>query len=404
MKVVTAVIACVVLILPACSDSSTRGVTGVPMAAFAVVKPGDDIQAAVDSSPPGTTFRLAAGTYRQQRIVPKSGDQFIGDPGTIFDGEHVAVYAFTVGYDSTSSPSDVQIRGLVIQNYTPPAQQGAVHIGGVTREANGHGWVVEDCEIRYNAALGVDIGDATRLVGNHIHHNGELGVGGLGDSARIDSNEVAWNNYQSKYNFGFAAGGVKLAISRGSRLTRNYVHDNVGPGLWCDNDCYDTLIEGNRAEHNADTGIFYEISYRGIIRDNTAKGNGFANAKWLYGAGIVISSSRNVEVYGNTVTNNARGITGVMQDRGSGRYGPHVLENLYVHDNTVTMRAGAIDEFTGIGQDIGDKSYFMRHGNRFANNTYYLGTAALYFAWMDVDLTEAGWVRNGQDARGKFYR
>ena len=40
--------------------------------------PGDDIQSKLDVWPENTTFQLAPGLYRLQRVVPKSGDSFIG--------------------------------------------------------------------------------------------------------------------------------------------------------------------------------------------------------------------------------------------------------------------------------------------------------------------------------------
>jgi hypothetical protein len=49
------------------------------------IKPGDDIQALVQKSPPGTTFRLKAGIYRLQSVTPKDGDSFIGEPGSILN-------------------------------------------------------------------------------------------------------------------------------------------------------------------------------------------------------------------------------------------------------------------------------------------------------------------------------
>lgn len=372
-----------------------------------VLKPGDDIQAAVNNNPAGTAFRLSAGTYNGQAITPKDGDQFFGDAGAILDGQGSQTYAFRTG--GTPYPNNVRIHGLVIQNYVPAAQWGAVQAGGMSVSEGAHGWMIDSNEVRYNAAAGINIGNATRIIGNNLHHNGQEGIGGAGDSAWVQGNEIAFNNYQKQYSFGWEAGGAKIAVARGTRFYQNYVHDNWGPGLWCDIDCYDTIFDGNRIENNADAGIFYEISYNAIIRNNSVTGNGYGNAKWLYGAGIFVSTSANVEVYGNTVTNNARGIAGVMQDRGtSKRYGARTLDNLYVHDNVVTMVQGAVDAsglgpVTGVGQDIGDDSYFTSHGNRFVNNTYYLGTRSEYFEWMDKEMNAAMWQGYGQDVTGTFH-
>ena len=53
------------------------------------LSPGDDIQAAVDANPPGTSFHLAAGLYRLQSIRPKDGDSFTGAKGAVLNGARV---------------------------------------------------------------------------------------------------------------------------------------------------------------------------------------------------------------------------------------------------------------------------------------------------------------------------
>jgi hypothetical protein len=120
----------------------------------------------------------------------------------------------------------------------------------------------------------------------------------------------------------------------------------------------------------------------------------------LYGAGILIAASPNVEVYGNEVTNNANGIGAIQQDRGSGAYGPHEISNLYVHDNVVTMTVGR----TGLVQTVGDPSYFTSRNNRWLRNTYKLGPNSTYFAWIGRSMTEAQWRQYGEDVDGVFLR
>ncbi len=67
----------------------------VPEPARAVpVYPGDNIQSKVDSAPAGTSFLIKAGLHRGQRIRPKSGNTFVGEPGAILDGGNAVRYAF----------------------------------------------------------------------------------------------------------------------------------------------------------------------------------------------------------------------------------------------------------------------------------------------------------------------
>jgi hypothetical protein len=64
------------------------------------LKPGQSIQAAVNGHPVGTTFLISAGVYRQQSIVPKDGDIFIGSPGADLNGSAI-VSGFK--FDSTTN-------------------------------------------------------------------------------------------------------------------------------------------------------------------------------------------------------------------------------------------------------------------------------------------------------------
>jgi len=54
-----------------------------------VVRPGDNIQALVESHPPGTNFDITPGIYRLQSIRPKDGDTFSGEPGADLTGAQV---------------------------------------------------------------------------------------------------------------------------------------------------------------------------------------------------------------------------------------------------------------------------------------------------------------------------
>src|SRR6266478_4169229 len=53
------------------------------------LNPGDNIQAAVDANPAGTTFTLNPGMYRMQTVTPKDNDAFIGLNGAVMNGSKV---------------------------------------------------------------------------------------------------------------------------------------------------------------------------------------------------------------------------------------------------------------------------------------------------------------------------
>ena len=135
-------------------------------------------------------------------------------------------------------------------------------------------------------------------------------------------------------------------------LDSNVVHDNVGPGLWCDQACNNITFSSNRVYFNnghRDTGpdgspqIFFEISEGALIQGNAVWG---ATGYW---PGIYISSSGNAEVRWNVVAWSSRGLMAYLQTRccipAQGE------TNVYFHDNDVIMGPGAGDYAVLWGDD-----------------------------------------------------
>ena len=58
------------------------------------VQPGQNIQQTVDDAPEGTRFVFAPGIYRQQTIIPKNRQEFIGQDGVVLSGA-MALTAWT---------------------------------------------------------------------------------------------------------------------------------------------------------------------------------------------------------------------------------------------------------------------------------------------------------------------
>lgn len=295
---------------------------------------------------------------------------------------------------------DVTIRGLVIEKYANRAQFGAVHVLAAVWE-NGiptaAGWLVEYNEFRLNHGGGLTISDDMRVLNNSFHHNGQIGLGGAGDDAVVQNNEIAYNN-TAGFSYLWEAGGAKFVKTRNLTVRNNVFHHNYGKGLWTDIDNIDTTIEDNHVYENAHQGIYHEISYDAVIRNNLVEKNGFDHPDHVSGAGIFVTASPNVEVYGNTVVNNADGITGMQTARGAGAHGAYELRNLYVHDNLIEMATGT----TGIAEFVGDPSVFFSFNNRFENNTYLLPDDGRYYAWGGRELTAAEWIATGNDETGEW--
>jgi parallel beta-helix repeat protein len=289
------------------------------------------------------------------------------------------------------------IRSLIVQHFAGTGIQGR------------SSWKAENNEVRWNHRVGIQ--DVGTVRNNKIHHNGQIGYvyGGpspSGLSFLLEGNEIVGNNYAG-YDGGWEAGGAKFMRMSNLTVRNNSVRDNDGPGLWTDWNNRYILYDGNVVENNSGPGIFHEASYDAVIRNNTVRGNGFANSGWLDGAGILLNASPNVEIYANTVADNNDGIGITQTDRGPAEAGfpPHQTSNLYVHDNTITMRVG----HTGLVTNENDTSYYTSRNNRFQNNRYTLGCNSSYFAWQYpaggssyAYITPAQWRAAGQDAGASF--
>jgi parallel beta-helix repeat protein len=356
---------------------------------------GEDLVAIVNAAAINTRFLLRAGTHRVSAPVsPKNGQSFTGEMGAIVSGGNSTPHAFT------GSGSGVVLDRLIIEHFANPAQQGAIH------GDHSQVWTVRNCEVRYTAGTGIRTGPRMQILTSKIHHNAQLGIGGLGDDMLIEGNEIAYNNYESKFDPGWEAGGTKFVLSNRLVVRKNHVHHNTGPGLWTDIDNVNSLIEENVCEDNTQMGIFHEISFAAIIRNNTVRRNAVNAVNWwLYGGGILVAHSKGVEVYGNVCEDNYNGIVAIDQGRGLSPHGNgmYELRDLHVHDNTIVQR---IRYAGGVATDTGD-AIFTSRNLRYANNRYTLGTATAQprpFAWANGDRTIQEWQAAGHDVTGVFTR
>jgi parallel beta-helix repeat protein len=357
--------------------ASTVAINEIPAGAI-IVEPGANIQAIAESQPAGSTFYLLAGVYRSQSIEPRKGDVYIGQPGAILSGEDQIEHAFK------GHAPNVTICGFVIEKYANPAQLGAINGGGSD-------WAIIGNEVRHNWGAGITINDGFQVIANSIHHNFQIGIKGGGEGILIEGNEIAFNNHRDEYSMSWESGGSKFLRTTDLVVRGNYVHDNHGHGLWTDYDNIDTLYENNVVVNNYGSGIFHEISYDAVIRNNRLEGNALVHAS----GGIRITSSPNVEVYGNSLIGNNGGIHASQTDRGGGSYGVFEIRNLWVHDNSIEFTHG----WSGLSVDGSDAYYFDKN-NRFDRNRYSLQGVSSPFLWMNTELSREEWTSYGLDTTG----
>ncbi|MQA28774.1 MAG: hypothetical protein GEU82_02895 [Luteitalea sp.] len=294
----------------------------------------------------------------------------------------------------------VTIQNLVIEKYASWAQHGVIH-GDDSR-----GWTVQDNEIRLGHAVGVRIHTDIKLLRNNIHHHGQIGVGGGGTNGLVEGNTIAFSNHVG-YSIGWEAGGTKFVETNGLIVRGNNVHHNDGVGLWTDINNINCTYENNIVDDNTWMGIFHEIGYACVIRNNIVRRNGFEASggagPWLWGGGILVAASRDVEIYGNFVEDNADGIGAIQQERSDSGTQPHGLYrvvNLNVHDNYVAGNTGSV----GINKDAFTDSIWKSDNNRFENNHYFFGEGSgNWWYWLGNGTnTFAQWQATGNDDTGTF--
>jgi parallel beta-helix repeat protein len=293
----------------------------------------------------------------------------------------------------TGKVDGVLLEGFVVQKFANTAQEGAV-------QTLGRDWRIRRNDIRWNHGRGLYVLGG-QVLGNHLHHNGQLGLCGIGDDQLVAGNEIDHNN-TAGFSALWEAGGTKWAETRHLVVRGNSAHHNLGPGLWTDINNVDTLYEGNTVYANASHGIFHEISYDAVIRNNRVTDNGRPDRMSGWGgAGIRIAASPNVEVYGNVLVGNSNAIILLQQRRDDwpSPYGPHELHDVDVHDNDVRMPGNV----TGMVNDTGDDSFYDRD-IRFRHNTYRLPSPdGRFFTWRGDRWDSDAWTRRfGHDTNGSF--
>jgi parallel beta helix pectate lyase-like protein len=319
-------------------------------------------------------------------------------------GHKVEAGLYSIAFGDQNKATGVIVQNLTIEKYDAPWQRFAIEAGS--------GWLVQDNEVRWNYGGGIQTNGSGALVkGNYIHDMGQNGVGShFTINSTFDSNEIAHNGYWSGASFDWECGGGKMWSTTGLNYKNNYSHDNYGPGIWFDTNNYQGIIDGNRIINNKGNGIFWEVSYDGTISHNVVMYNGALEwsrqgGTWLWGANILISTSPNVEIYGNKIDGTGTGanLISLVQNNRSGDHGGHgtyQTTNTYVHDNIITDKDKNLSYSVGDGSHIAgnlggvadyNRAGFFGDNNRWVNNRYFMPEINNRFWWNDVGNTFAQW-------------
>jgi parallel beta-helix repeat protein len=349
------------------------------------------LQALIDANIPNTTFCIKDGSHPWAgSVTPKTGDTFIGEFGAILDGTGWAFTDLNQGAFRCHNQDidNVTIKNLEIRNM--PAKAIGAFFNSCDR------WIVENNTIHDNR-IGVHVGNYFGVRYNKIYnHHGDdastnpnlRGGGYVGYKpigTVLEYNEIYDNGPEQKIFFG-----------QDTIMRHNYVHGGA-EGLWCDGCGNGNVIEGNIVEDVTGDGIFYEASGQGIIRNNT-----------LTRAGILVSVSYNVEVYGNTINDALRGTQFFLDCRRlaeSNIIGPLSFHDLYAHDNTFTVPTTGPPLATTIfflsTCTAEQQESFAAQNIRFDSNRYLVPSLTTkYWMFGYATKTFADWQALGQDTAG----
>jgi hypothetical protein len=296
----------------------------------------------------------------------------------------------------------VEVHNLTIEKYASVPQEGAI------QAQQAADWTIENCEVRLNSAGGIAAGRGTRVRSCNVHHNGQIGITGAGEDIVIENNLVRVNNTRG-YDDGWEAGGVKIALGARVVFRGNHVNENSGPGLWCDGDCRDTLYEGNVVQRNQGAGIYHEISFDAVIRNNLLADNGL-NEGWFWGSQILVAGSEGVDVHDNrlAVPPEKCGIMLIDQgrdDRSEIRASAlYKTRNNSVHDNDILFEGnGCSGGASDVGPGHENYAIIENGNNRFDRNVYRIprATGRHVFVWGHLESNWETVRRSGFETNGK---
>jgi parallel beta-helix repeat protein len=363
------------------------------------LSPGTNLQDAVDARPGGTTFCLRAGVHPiTSAITPKTGDVFVGEYGAILDGTRwrtadVTQAAFRA---HNQDIDDVTIRNVAIQ-YMP---QRGIHAFPWMSDR----WIVEYTEIA-GGQVGIQVGNQSVVRHSWIHHNvgnpfSPIPLERGGGYQVYQSRDVLFEQNEISYN----GPEQKVVVSTNVTFRENFVHHNLWDGIWYDGDNVGSLIEGNRVEDHPGSGIFLEISGRGVIRKNVVRRSRLH--------GVFISTSKDVEIYENTLDDNFRGIEYFVgcSRVGGGEIGWDLANNL-AHDNVVTVgtATGSYASLLSHSSDCAPAQIvpYVDGSKRleFADNRYFVPSlSGSYWLWGAGTLKSFGeWQGLGRDRQGLLF-
>ena len=419
---------------------------GLPMAADAEpaavsLRPGSDIQAAVERHPAGTRFRLEAGIHRLQSIDPKDKTIFEGAPGAVLSGARQltsfvrrgpvwvargqtqegwvnAAEFCRPGFPRCAHPEDLFIDDAPMLHVGSRSAVGPgrwffdydadeIVIGddptgrtvetSVTPRAFGGkatGVVIQDLTIEkyaspvQAAAIDAEFGRAWTVRNSVVRLNHGVGVN-AGTGSRILDNRIQDNGHA-----GFSGSGTDFLIAGNEIMRNGYAGVDFyweGGGGKITESAGGGVIRRNCVHGNVGAGLWADIDVYGlVIEDNVVFGNA--------DNGITYEISYDGVIRNNRVADNGK--------QGQGWFwGAQILissaQGVKVYGNDIDVPGGYGNAVTVVSQDRAP--YTPAIGNEiFANRIVIRNADARVGAVTDVDADNAA-VAAGNRLYGNSY-
>jgi parallel beta-helix repeat protein len=295
------------------------------MAATVTLSPGADIQAAIDSNPPGTTFLLNAGMYRLQSLNPLTGDSFIGQAGAatpLLDGATVLTnwvqqgnYWVSAGDPALSTPFGEA------SEYCQPATPGCVFPQDL---------FVNNQPLIHQLALPIVSGqwyfdyanDLVYIADDPTGQVVELSVAQQAFSSNA-ANVTIQHLVIEKYATPLLSGAIE-PFGSGWTIASNTVRLNHGDGIKLKGD--NEGVVGNSVHKNGQDGIEVGSGAGDLLQGNHISNNNYAECSYTIAGGIKVANTSNIQIVNNSSSNND----------GAGIWADSSTSEAVVSGNTVT--------------------------------------------------------------------
>ncbi len=246
----------------------------------------------------------------------------INDPSIIEnvqDQEYVLKASLQVSDDTTFSMNSNDIKWLKIAGANGIVVNGKIQIDGViitswdtstndvvNQDMNGS---ISRAYIQFPGSEGAQITNSEFGYLGYVEP-GQRGFDLFGGGAPSHDMEIRGNKFHDMWMAFYSSGAYNITIDGNEyynnikyaldphtgthhmNVTNNWLHNNL-IGIICSDDCYNILVEGNRADDNSNAGIFFSRNMTdSIARNNHVRGGN---------TGIIISESPNNHIYNNTL-------------------------------------------------------------------------------------------------------